>query len=62
VIPSPEYDVIYLVRLIDMLYCKGNMFPPYEPTDLNCDTRTNLIDVVFLINYIFSGGTAPCVL
>ena len=62
VIPSPNYDVIYLVRMIDMLFRAGNMFPPYEPTDMNCDGRTNLIDVVFLINYIFSGGTAPCVL
>jgi hypothetical protein len=61
VVPSPQYDVIYLVRLIDMLFNAGNMFPPFEPTDLNCDGRANLIDVVILINYTFSGGAAPCV-
>lgn len=61
VIPSPNYDIIYLVRMIDMLYRGGSLFPPYESTDLNCDNRINLLDVVMLINYIFSGGAAPCV-
>lgn len=61
VIPSPVYDVIYLVRLIDMLYRNGSSFPPSEPTDLNCNDSSDLIDVVILINYIFRGGMAPCV-
>ncbi len=60
VILSPTYDVIYLVRLIDMLFRNGPAFPPFEPADMNCDSRTDLIDVVILINYIFRGGAAPC--
>jgi hypothetical protein len=33
----------------------------YSSGDPNYDGTTNLVDVVYLINYIFRDGTAPCV-
>ncbi len=33
--------------------------PDYLAGDVNGDRKINISDVVFLINYIFAGGTAP---
>lgn len=33
---------------------------PQENGDVNCDNKRNISDAVFLVNYIFAGGTSPC--
>jgi subtilisin family serine protease len=58
--PAPRYDVIYLVRLIDMIFRGGHPLPPFEPSDLNCDGTTTVADVMALIDYMFRRGPHPC--
>lgn len=33
---------------------------PVEVGDVNCDGVVNVSDVVYLINYLFINGPAPC--
>ncbi|MCJ7645662.1 hypothetical protein MUO65_01970 [bacterium] len=33
---------------------------PYKMGDANCDTKISVSDVVYLINYLFKGGSEPC--
>ena len=58
--PAPRYDLIYLVRLIDMIFRNGYSLPPYEPTDLDCDGSATMSDVVALTNYLYRNGPRPC--
>jgi subtilisin family serine protease len=58
--PAPYYDLIYLVRMIDMVFRGGYPLPPYEPTDLDCDGVTSMNDVIALTNYLFRSGFHPC--
>ncbi|MBI3872472.1 MAG: S8 family serine peptidase [candidate division Zixibacteria bacterium] len=60
VLATPQYDVTYLVRLIDMFFRGGPGFPPYEPADVNCDGTLDLTDVVGLMGYLYRQGPAPC--
>ncbi len=58
--PAPQYDLIYLVRMIDMVFRNGCPLPPYEPTDLDCDGSATMSDVVALTNYLYRNGPRPC--
>jgi hypothetical protein len=43
----------------DVFLTKLTWTPEYSCGDVNTDEQVNLVDVVFLINYIFVGGPAP---
>lgn len=58
--PAPRYDVLYLVRMIDMIFHGKNPLPPYDPTDLNCDGKTDMVDITLLSDYLFHNGQRPC--
>ncbi|GAF69041.1 unnamed protein product, partial [marine sediment metagenome] len=34
---------------------------PLETGDVNCDGKISLTDIIYLVNYIFRGGSEPCV-
>lgn len=57
---TPRYDIVYLVRLIDMVFNGGIPLAPYEPSDVDCDGVTSINDVVVLKDYLFRNGTRPC--
>lgn len=57
---TPRYDIVYLVRLIDMVFHGGTPLAPYEPSDVDCDGVTSINDVVVLKDYLFRNGTRPC--
>ncbi|HWO57975.1 MAG TPA: S8 family serine peptidase [bacterium] len=58
--PAPRYDLLYLVRLIDMTMRNGMPLPPHEPVDLDCDGSVSTADIVALIDYLYRGGAHPC--
>lgn len=58
--PAPQYDIIYLVRMIDTIFRGGYPLPPFEPVDLDCDDAATMSDVVILTNYLFRNGPRPC--
>ncbi len=60
VAPAPQYDLLYLVRIVDMIFGRGHSLPPFEPTDLDCDNATTIADVVSLTNYLYRNGPHPC--
>jgi hypothetical protein len=48
--------------LIPLRYHMGELFAWWSvPGDANGDSSVNAVDVVFLINYLFIGGSEPCV-
>jgi subtilisin family serine protease len=58
--PAPRYDLLYLVRLIDLTMRNGMPLPPHEPVDLDCDGSVSTADIVALIDYLYRGGAHPC--
>jgi len=58
--PTPRYDILYLVRLLDYAFGRAPQLPPYEPTDLNCDGHTDASDVTRLVDYLYHNGARPC--
>lgn len=32
----------------------------YHPGDVNCDSVLNSMDIIYLVNYVFKSGVAPC--
>jgi hypothetical protein len=56
----PEYNVTYVVYLINYLFKSGPPPYPMEFADVNCDGAVDVQDVVYLINYLFKGGPPPC--
>jgi subtilisin family serine protease len=57
---TPRYDIVYLVRLIDMVFHGGLPLAPYEPSDVDCDGVTTINDIVVLKDYLFRNGARPC--
>lgn len=60
----PEYynqAPLQVGYLVDHIYFP-NGEPPVimETADVDCNSLTNISDVVYLIGYIFSGGLSPC--
>ncbi len=39
---------------------KDSNCPHLSRTDSNCDRTINVLDVVYLIAYVFRGGPKPC--
>jgi hypothetical protein len=52
--------VLYLARVIDLIFFGAHPFPPYEPADLDCSGFVDVIDIAILIDYSFFGGVKPC--
>ena len=48
--------------IINYIFIPDNPAPdPLDAADVNCDDAVNVTDAVYLINYIFVGGSsAPC--
>jgi len=59
---TPRYDLVHLILILDAAFSRGEPIPPYEPSDLNCDGALNVGDVVRLIDYLYRGGGAPCLM
>ncbi|MEW5701593.1 MAG: S8 family serine peptidase [Candidatus Zixiibacteriota bacterium] len=57
---TPRYDVVYLVRLINMTLRRGTPLPPYEPSDIDGNGTTEIADIIYLAEYLFRNGPAPC--
>jgi subtilisin family serine protease len=57
---SPLYDALYMTRIIELIFEGGNAFPMHEPSDLNCDGQTDVLDLTLMIDYLFANGAAPC--
>lgn len=53
---SASANVQSLTALISFILARGPM-PPRG--DFNGDNRTNINDIVFLVNYLFNGGSSP---
>ena len=56
-------DIVYfwtpLAMRLDTSFVVPTEFPTL-PGDVNCSQSVSISDAVFLINYIFAGGCAPC--
>jgi hypothetical protein len=61
VVPTPRYDVVHLVRLINVVLSGALPMPPYEPSDIDCDGTVDLSDIIGLIDHLYRAGPAPCV-
>ncbi|MBD3218369.1 MAG: S8 family serine peptidase [candidate division Zixibacteria bacterium] len=49
------------VRLINYVFIPGSPLPiSLIASDTNCDDSVSLVDIIWIINYIFRGGFAPC--
>jgi len=55
------YHQLFVVRLIGYLFKEKPPFPPYEPSDFNCDGKTSLSDLVILVNYVYRTGQELCI-
>jgi len=55
------YHILYIMKYINYLFRNGPPFPPYDPSDLDCDGRITLMDLIFLINYVYRLGPKPCI-
>jgi hypothetical protein len=49
-----DYHVEVIERPFTVKIC------PYAPGDINCDEIVDMVDVIFLINYLFRDGEIPC--
>jgi hypothetical protein len=46
--------------MINYVFKSGPPPEPLDAGDANCDGALNIGDAVYLINYVFKGGTEPC--
>lgn len=61
-VPGSSYLVDRLGYLIPFRYQPGEVFVWWSvPGDANGDSLVNIADLIFLINYLFAKGPAPCV-
>ncbi|HUU45904.1 MAG TPA: VCBS repeat-containing protein, partial [Acidobacteriota bacterium] len=61
VIATPQYDLVHLMRIIDVIFRGGAPLPPYEPSDLDCDGVIDIADIIRLTDFLYRFGAAPCV-
>lgn len=52
--PAIGHTVEFIRRTFYVRFC------PYNPSDLNWDQNVDIVDAVFLINYLFKNGEKPC--
>ena len=54
--------IISLTHIVfdDRFFNRGQASNPLERSNVDCDGEVNLTDVVYLINYLFRGGSEPC--
>jgi hypothetical protein len=55
-----ELDISDAVFLIENIFSWGEVTIPVANGDANCDGVVGILDVMYLIAYIFTGGPAPC--
>jgi hypothetical protein len=48
------YVPVFIPRTFYVRFC------PYSPGDLNLDRNVDIVDAVFLVNYLFRNGKEPC--
>jgi immune inhibitor A len=53
-------DIDDVIALIGFVYDDGVPPNPPETGDVSCDKKTNLLDIVYLVNYLFRAGAEPC--
>ena len=51
-------DVV--VSLVNYIFADGPPPDPYGSSDAHCSGSIDIDDVVYLIQYMFAGGNAPC--
>jgi hypothetical protein len=49
-----------VIYLINNLYAHGPDPLPYDAGDLNCSGIIDVSDIIYLLNYMFKSGPAPC--
>jgi hypothetical protein len=51
-------DIVYMICWVFHTGCAqpANL----GQADVNCDAKYNLLDIVYLVNYVFAGGAVPC--